>query len=74
MRPKNKYRKGSTIFSWSSLMYDNIDKGKWVYLRDRVINPGFILNMTLITVRGFLEGGFFREAIDAQKEYDDNRG
>jgi len=62
--PKNKYRKGYTIFGWSSLMYEHLDKGRRVYLRERVIHPGFILNMTLLTVRGLLEARLISEAID----------
>ncbi len=71
--PKNKYRKGYTIFGWSALMYEHLDKGKWVYLRGKVVHPSIILNMTLMTVRGFLIAHLFCEAIDAQKEYYENR-
>jgi len=67
--PKNKYRKGYSIFGWSALMYENLDKGRWVYLREKVVHPSVIMNMTLNTVKGFLERRLFSEAINQQREY-----
>jgi len=67
--PKNKYRKGYTIFGMSELLWNHLNKGRWVYLRDKVVHPSIILNMTLITVRGFMESQLISEAIDQQKEY-----
>ena len=67
-RPKNKYRKGYTIFGLDDLMY-RLEKGEWVYLRGKVIHPGFIKNMTLQVVNGFLKTHSIHEAIDQQKEY-----
>ena len=67
--PKNKYRKGFIIFGWTSLMYDHLEVGRWVYLRGKVVHPSVILNMTVETVRGFLASRLISEAIDQQKEY-----
>lgn len=67
--PKNKYRRGYIIFSLDELVYDWLEKERWVYLRDRPTHPGFILSMTLKTVRGFLKSHLISEAIDQQKEY-----
>ena len=67
--PKNKYRKGYTIFGMSELLWNHLNKGRWVYLRDKVMHPSIILNMTLMTVRGFMESQLISEAIDQQKEY-----
>lgn len=67
--PKNKYRKGYTIFGMSELLWNHLNKGRWVYLRDKVVHPSIILNMSLITVRGFMESHLISEAIDQQKEY-----
>ena len=66
--PKNKYRKGYTIYGMDELMYC-LTIGKWVYLRDKVVHPSVILNMTLKTVNGFMESRLIREAIDQQREY-----
>ena len=38
-------------------------------LRDKVMHPSIILNMSLMTVRGFMESQLISEAIDQQKEY-----
>lgn len=67
--PKNKYRKGYTIFGMNDLLWDHLNKGRWVYLRDKVVHPSIILNMTLKTVRGFVEAHLISVAIDQQKEY-----
>ena len=66
--PKNKYRKGYTMFGLSELM-SHLDAGRWVYLRDKVVHPGFILNMTLMTVRGFMNAHLFSEAINQKVEF-----
>jgi len=66
--PKNKYRKGYPIYGLDTLTH-LLKEGRWVYLRDKVIHPGFILGMTLKTVTGFLDHYLFSEAIDQQKEY-----
>ena len=67
--PKNKYRKGYPIFGMNELLWEHLNKGRWVYLRDRVKHPGIILHMNLNTVAGFLEARQISEAIDQQKEY-----
>jgi hypothetical protein len=67
--PKNKYRKGYTIFGMDELIWDHLNKGRWVYLRDKVIHPSIILNMTLMTVRGFMEAHLISEAINARDEW-----
>jgi len=67
--PKNKYRKGYIIFGMDSLIYDHLEKDRWVYLRDKVMNPSIILNMTVKTVRGFMDKKLICEAVDQQKEY-----
>ena len=66
--PKKKYRKGYTIFGLDDLM-TRLEKGQWVYLRDKVMHPGFIRSMTLHTVQGFINARLISEAIDQQKEY-----
>jgi len=66
--PKNKYRKGYTIYGMDTLL-EHLRKGKWVYLRDKVLHPGFLIGMTLRTVDGFLTLHLISEAIDQQKEY-----
>ena len=65
---RNKYRKGSTIFSWTELMYSHLTKGRWVYLRDKVVHPSFILHMTLETVQKLLEANQICGAIDQTRE------
>ena len=47
----------------------HLEKGHWVYLRDKVIHPGFLMSMTLKTVNDFIERHLISEAIDQQKEY-----
>lgn len=66
--PKNKYRKGYIIFGMSELCY-RLEDGKWVYLRDKVMHPGFMLGMHLRTIMNLLEHRQISEAIDQQKEY-----
>ena len=66
--PKNKYRKGYTIYGMDTLIV-HLERGHWVYLRDKVIHPGFLMSMTLRTVNGFIEKRLISEAIDQQKEY-----
>lgn len=67
--PKNKYRKGYTIFAMNELLWRHLKQGRWVYLRNKVVHPSFILHMTLNTVAGLLEAHQISEAIDQQKEY-----
>ncbi len=38
----------------------------------KVIHPGYLISMTLRTIKGFLDSNLFSEAIDQQKEYRDN--
>lgn len=66
--PKNKYRKGYTIYGTDTLL-EHLKKGRWVYLRGKVVHPSFILHMTLNTVVAFLKAHQISEAIDQQKEY-----
>ncbi len=66
--PKNKYRKGYIIFGLDELA-DRLNKGEWIYLRDKVVHPSFISNMTLKTIMGLLERPELAEAIDQKKEY-----
>lgn len=66
--PKNIYRKGYKIFGMESLLV-LLKEGRWVYLRDKVVHPSFILHMTFSTVAGFLKAHQISEAIDQQKEY-----
>ena len=66
--PKNKYRKGNFIHDMTELV-SRCRKGEWVYLRDKVIHPGFLMSMSLQTVAGFLTAHLIFEAIDQQKEY-----
>jgi hypothetical protein len=67
--PKNKYRKGHPIYSMDTLIYEHLEAGKWVYLRDKVVHPSVIRNMTLNKVDGFLKSYLLHEAIDQQKEH-----
>ena len=66
--PKNKYRKGYTIYGTDTLLV-HLRRGRYVYLRDKVVHPSFILHMTFNTVASFLEARVISEAIDQQKEY-----
>ena len=66
--PKNKYRKGHTIYGMDTLLV-HLESGRYVYLRDRLVHPSFILHMNLNTVAGFLEAHLISEAVDQQKEY-----
>jgi hypothetical protein len=67
--PKNKYRKGNTIFDMNTLIWEHLDKGRWVYLRNKVIHPGFLWNMSVQTVQGFINARLINESIDQQREY-----
>lgn len=71
--PKKKYRKGYTIFGMDELVYSHLNKGQWVYLREKVVHPSVILHMNLKTVFGFLEKRLLAEAINQQKEYYEKR-
>ena len=66
--PKNKYRKGYIIFGLTELVW-HLENGHWVYLRDKVVHPSVILNMTLNTVSKFMYGNSIHEAINQKKEY-----
>lgn len=66
--PKNKYRKGYTIFGMRLLLAE-LENGRWVYLRDKVVHPSFILNMTLNTVSAFMDAHLISVAINAQREW-----
>ena len=65
--PKNKYRKGRTIYSGNELM-EYLRKGRWVYLQDKVIHPGRLRRMSLSTVDHFLHQHIISEAIDQWQE------
>lgn len=71
--PKNKYRKGFHIYGMNELIWNHLEKQRWIYLRDRVVHPSIIMNMTLKTVYGFLEARMISEAINQQKEYYEKR-
>lgn len=72
-RPKNKYRRGYPIFSFNDLLWLHLEKGRYVYLGDRVVHPAFILNMSVLTVKGKLKSGQISEAVNAQEEYFEKR-
>jgi len=67
--PKRKYRKGFTIFSMTTLVYEHLQKGCYVFLRDKVVHPSVILHMLLGTVKALLDDRLFSEAIDQHKEW-----
>lgn len=67
--PKNKYRKGYTIFGMNELIYTHLKQGRYVYLREKLVHPSFILHMMFNTVIGFMDWHLISEAIDQQKEY-----
>ncbi len=66
--PNKKYRKGYTIFGLDELM-SRLDKGEWVYLRNKAVHPGFIMHMLLKTVSNFIATRMICVAIDQRKEY-----
>ena len=66
--PKNKYRKGYTIFGIGDLA-TLLMSGAWVYLDEKAYHPGFILSMQLKYVIDCERGHRFSEAINAQQEY-----
>ena len=59
---KRMYSKGSVIWSLDSLA-EELDAGRWVFLRDRPIHHGFIMNMGYRTVQGFLRKGLIARAV-----------
>ena len=69
-RPKNKYRKGFVIAGWYDLM-EYLAQDRYVYFRHKPMNPKFVMNMTLQTVDQGLTARYFREAINAINEYED---
>lgn len=49
-----KYSKGTLVLSFEALrMY--IDNGNWLYLRDRLIHPRFIEQMSFKTICQFMD-------------------
>jgi len=66
--PKNKYRKGYTIFSVADLA-DEVVLGHWLFYKGRVIHPSFIGHMNLFTIIGGIRATKFHHAINQQKEY-----
>ena len=67
--PKNKYRKGYTIFGISDLLHDILLKGKRLYFKTKLVHPSFVLDMPLREASLRLEMGQFSEAINAQREW-----
>ncbi len=67
--PKRKYRKGYTIFGMDELLWNHLNRGRWVYLRGKVKHPGIILHMTLVTVKHLMDAHLLCEAIDQHQEW-----
>ena len=59
---ETKYVRGYPITSMDHLSNLCLKEGKYVYLRDRLIHPKWVANMTYNVVHGFMKGGFFHEA------------
>jgi hypothetical protein len=56
-----KYRPGAVLASMQEVI-TAIALGRWVFLRDKPLNPSVLDNMNLCTVRGFLRRGMLRWA------------
>ena len=66
--PKNKYRKGYTIFGVGDLVA-LLMTGKWVYLNHKVYHPSFVISMQLRYVIRCMKEHRFSEAINCRDEY-----
>jgi len=70
MKPR-KYRKGNVIDTIGELI-PRLKAGEYVYYRDRLLHPTFILNMTFATVIGAAYGQRIFRAILNEEADNDN--
>ena len=62
---EKRFQKGDKI-SLFSVLLEELGKNNYVYLRDRPMNPKIIENMSLRTLRGFVNSGVLFKSIDSK--------
>ncbi len=61
MSKQTKFVKGARIWFLAEAI-TAIDEGRWLYLRDKPVHPGFLMGMTVRTFVGFAKGGHLHYA------------